>query len=142
MQICSVFACPVTNTVLLSISFILICFLKRLLKSLDSNEFCIVQVPIYDLHLLVCIVWVPIYFRLLTITRWHNKAGVVAKTLAKSICLCLQLRQLNCKIHWRLCWLHQQLILPDILNFAWRNKFIDTFLLSLLTPIHKFLTFL
>ena len=40
----------------------------------------------------ICIVQVPIYILLLTITCLHNKAAVVTKNACKSICLGVQLQ--------------------------------------------------
>ena len=39
---------------------------------------------------IVCIVQLPIYIHLLTITHLHNKAAVATKDACKSICLGLQ----------------------------------------------------
>ena len=68
----------------------------------------------------VCAVQRLIYIRLLTITRWHNKAAVVTKMLVNR---CTTLT----------CWLHRRLTLSDIINFVWCNKFINTYPTSLLT---------
>ena len=77
------------------------------------------------------------YIHLLKITHWHNKAAVVTKILAKSIYLGLQLQQLT-----KRCINNHADYTNDVINFAWHNKFIDTFPTGLLTPICKFLTFL
>ena len=44
----------------------------------------------------VCIVQLPIYIRLFTTTRLHNKAAVVTKNACKSICLGVQLPHSRC----------------------------------------------
>ena len=72
--------------------------------------------------------------RLLTLIHWHNKAAVVTKNACKSIRLGVQDTR-GASIFMLITQA------ADAINFVWRNKFIDTYSTSLLTPISKFLTF-
>ena len=83
----------------------------------------------------ICIVQLPIYIHLLTVTRWPNKAAVVTKNACKSICLGVQ----DIAGALIIMLITQA---ADTIKFVWHNKFIDTYPTSLLTPIREFLTFL
>ena len=53
-----------------------------------------------------------------------NNAAVVAKILVKSICLGVQLQHSR---HIEIMLITQATGLGDVINLAWRNKFINTY---------------
>ena len=81
-----------------------------------------------------CIMQALIYIWLLAITCLHSKAAVVTKLLVKSICLVYNLAT-------AIAGTLIIMLIMQVTNFTWCNKFIITFPTILSILIHKFLTF-
>ena len=116
-----------------SISLVLLCFLKDLacVEAPNDNDIWIIMMFVHyacaNLHPLV---------NNNMLTQFGSCSN---KSACQSICLGIQLRHSRYINNYAdYTWL----TLSDLINFAWHNKFINTYPTSLLTFIRKFLTLL